>query len=237
MDVEVKTVEDQGLLPLIAPALRRQMEARMRTIRALKGRTIFSAGAHATDVLLVVEGQVQVLLYSINGREVSVRDLGPGSILGELAALDGRPRSASVVAATDVLLRVMSREDFLTCIEASPAAALWLARRLTHEVRRLTERVFELSALNVQARLHCELLRLARGDGSIASRIPRAPTHAELANRIGTHREAVTREMRSLAQLNIIRNHRRSLEFLDIPELERAVFRAVGQNVDARPAL
>ncbi len=236
MGVEQKMIGDQGLLSLIEPMLRGPVEARMRTIRAPKGRTIFSVGAHATDVMFVIEGEVQVLLYSNNGREVSVRDLGPGSILGELAALDGKPRSASVVAASDVRLRMMTREDFLTCVESSPVAALWLARRLAHEVRRLTERVFELSALNVQARLHCELLRMARGDGAVAARIPRAPTHAELANRIGTHREAVTREMRSLAQMNIIRNHRRSLEFLDIPELERAVFRAVGQSVEAHPA-
>lgn len=236
MGVEQKMIGDQGLLSLIDPTLRGQVEARMRSIRAPKGRTIFSVGGHATDVLFVVEGEVQVLLYSNNGREVSVRDLGPGSILGELAALDGKPRSASVVAASDVRLRMMTREDFLTCVESSPVAALWLTRRLAHEVRRLTERVFELSALNVQARLHCELLRMARGDGAVAARIPRAPTHAELANRIGTHREAVTREMRSLAQMNIIRNHRRSLEFLDIPELERAVFRAVGQSVEAHPA-
>jgi len=236
VDIEQKRMGDQGLLFLIDPTLRSQVEARMRTVRAPRGRTIFSVGAHATDVMFVVEGEVQVLLYSNNGREVSVRDLGPGSILGELAALDGKPRSASVVAASDVRLRMMTREDFMACVESSPVAALWLARRLALEVRRLTERVFELSALNVQARLHCELLRMARGDGAVATRIPRAPTHAELANRIGTHREAVTREMRSLAQMNIIRNHRRSLEFLDIPELERAVFRAVGQSVEAHPA-
>jgi CRP/FNR family cyclic AMP-dependent transcriptional regulator len=226
----------QDLLPRTAPALPRALEMRMRTMRALKGRTIVSAGARASDVFFVDEGEVQVLLYSSNGREVSVRDLGPGAILGELAALDGMPRSASVVAATDVRLRIMSREDFLGWIEASPAAALWLARRLAQELRRLTERIFELSALNVQARLHCELLRLARAEGTVAARIARAPTHTELANRIGTHREAVTREMRALVQMNIIRNERRSLEFLDIPELERAVFRAVGQTAETSPS-
>jgi CRP-like cAMP-binding protein len=87
-------------------------------------------------------------------------------------------------------------------------------------VRGLTDRVFEMSALNVRARLHCELLRLARSraDGNDA-----APTHAELANRIGTHREAVTRELAVLAEHNIIRIGRKRLEFLDVPGLEEAV--------------
>jgi CRP/FNR family transcriptional regulator, cyclic AMP receptor protein len=229
--------EDDGrpsFLDLVPASLRRVMESRMRTLRAARGRTIISVGARTADVFYLAEGEAQVLLYSSNGREVSVRNLGPGAVFGELAALDGLARSASVIALTDVRLRVMSRDDFLSCIEASPEAALWLARRLGAEVRRLTERVFELSALNVQARLHCELLRLARGGGPHATLVSPAPTHAELANRIGTHREAVTRELRALVQMNIIRNHRRSLEFLDVAELERVVCRAVGELDEPR---
>ncbi|HEX4184156.1 MAG TPA: Crp/Fnr family transcriptional regulator [Caulobacteraceae bacterium] len=214
-------------------SLRRVIESRMRTVRASKGRTIIGVGSRSTEVFHLIEGEAQVLLYSNNGREVSVRNLGPGAIFGELAALLDGPRSATVVALTDLRVQVMSRDDFLSCIEGSPAAALWLARRLAAEVRRLTERVFELSALNVQARLHCELLRLARGSAPYAKQLSPAPTHAELANRIGTHREAVTREMRALAEMNIIRNHRRSLEFLDVPELERVVCRAVGDLDEA----
>jgi len=221
--------------PNLAPeSFRRAMESKMRSMRAPKGRTIITAGARSMDVYYIVEGQLQVLLYSSTGREVSVRNLGVDDIFGELAALDGISRSATVVALTDVRLRIISRADFLSSIEASPTAAVWLARRLGSEVRRLTERVFELSALNVQARLHCELLRLARGGGANSIRVSPAPTHAELANRIGTHREAVTREMRVLAQMKIIRNDRRSLDFLNLAELERVVARAVGEMDDLR---
>jgi CRP/FNR family transcriptional regulator, cyclic AMP receptor protein len=210
------------------PALRREIERRSRIIRAAKGRTVFSVSALATNVLFVVEGQVQVLLYSSNGRQVSINNLGRGASFGQLAALDGLPRSASVVALTDVRLRAISRDDFLLLLETAPAAAVWVARRLCGDVRRLSERVFEMSALNVQSRLHCELLRLARGSGASGLTITPSPTHAELANRIGTNREAVTREMRVLTQLNIIRTRRRSLEFIDLGELERVVQRAAG---------
>jgi len=217
-----------ALLALIPDELRRKMLSRLRNLRVRKGRTIVSVGTRQDSVFFIQAGEAQVLLYSSNGREVSVRHLGAGELFGELAALDGLPRSASVIALTDVEARIMSREDFMTCVHASPGAALWLARRLGAEVRRLTERVFELSALDVRSRLHCELLRLARAGEHQRLLISPAPTHAELANRIGTHREAVTREMRALSDMNIIRHRRRSLEFVDLDALQRVVHRRLG---------
>jgi CRP/FNR family cyclic AMP-dependent transcriptional regulator len=232
------TVATPPLLALVPHSLRRVVEPRLKMIRAAKGRTVIGTGSRSTDVFFVVEGQAQVVLFSSNGREVSVRTLPTGELFGELAALDDLPRSASVIATTDVRLLAMSCVDFLACIESSPAAALWLARRLAAEVRRMTERNFELSALNVQSRLHCELLRMARtsegGGGPLT--IDPAPTHAELANRIGSHREAVTREMRALASLDIIRTRRRALEFINLAGLEIHVGRAVG-DLSALPAV
>lgn len=221
--------------PVLEPApatLQREVARRIRTLRVLKGRTVVGVASTSTDVFHVAEGQLQVVLHSPLGREVSVRQLATGDIFGEMAALDGLPRSATVIAVTDARLHMMSAADFQACLNASPAAAMWLARRLGAEVRRLTERVFELSALNVQTRLHCELLRLVRhsaqADGSLV--IDPAPTHAELANRIGTHREAVTRELRSLVDQKILRAQRRSMEFVDVSGLEDAVSRSLGET-------
>ncbi len=224
---------EPALIGLLPGALRAVFSSRVRVMNAQRGRTIISVGSRNTDVYFLSEGTVEALLYSANGREVSVRILHPGDIVGELAALDGLPRATSVIAQTDARLVVMSQQDFMACLEASPEAALWLSRRLASEVRRLTERVFELSALNVQARLHCELLRLARAGRRDRMVIDPAPTHAELANRIGTHREAVTRELRELASQGILRAGRRTIEFLDLTGLERAVGRAVGEFAEA----
>jgi CRP-like cAMP-binding protein len=98
-----------------------------------------------------------------------------------------------------------------------------MTRRLTTQVRSLTNRVFEMSALHVQARLHCELLRLARTRGDADGLVDPAPTHEELANRIGTHREAVTREFGLLSDQKILESGRRRLRFLDIGRLEDAL--------------
>jgi hypothetical protein len=100
------------------------------------------------------------------------------------------------------------------------------------QVRILTERVFELSALNVQSRLHCELLRLGvqAGVSDNEARIRPSPTHTDLANRIGTHREGVTREMRSLVRQGLLEQFRRELVVRDIAELSRIVRSAVGDH-------
>lgn len=210
----------------LTPELRKAVAPRLRRVRAADGRTLLATGAASSDVYCLTKGHARIVLHSPGGREVSVRELEPGAVFGELAALDGGPRSASVIARGAVEMSVMARADFLSCLDSSPEAALWLARRLGAEVRRLTERVFELSALNTAARLHSELLRLAR---SIApdNVLSPAPTHEELANRIGSHREAVTREIRRLVSQGALATAPRRLTFLDLGKLQIAAAASV----------
>jgi CRP-like cAMP-binding protein len=213
-----------GLLEVLDAASRRELTTRARTVRVRKGQSVLARSEAAGDVFIVQEGRLNVVLYAADGREVSLRDLGEGQLFGELSAIDGEARSVSIVAATDARLLALAPDLFRRTVLGNPDAADWLIRRLTAQVRGLTDRVFELSALNVRTRLHCELLRLAR---SRAAGNETAPTHAELANRIGTHREAVTRELAALAELNIVRSGRKRLEFLDIAQLEQTVTAAL----------
>jgi len=210
------------ILKYVPAAIRAEIAPRLRIMRASKGRTLLEKGSRSNEVFFLLQGRAQVVLYSSNGREVYVNDIGPGDVFGEIAALDGESRSATIVATSDIVLAAMRGSDFMHCLESSPAAGIWLARKLALRSRRLIEQVFELSALNVRARIHCELLRLARrgepGSGGISVRP--APTHAEIANRIGTHREAVTREMQVLAESNIIRHGRGHLVVVDFARLE-----------------
>ena len=214
--------ETLGFFAAMEPAARRETLERTRVVRTRKGQALLSKGDRSTDVFFILDGRLQALLYSANGREISLRDLVEGDLFGEMAAIDEESRSASIVALSESRLLVMSRAEFRATLESSPGAAVWLMRHLTARIRSLTERVFELSALNVQSRLHCELLRMAASSPN-GLEIKPAPTHAELANRIGTHREAVTREMRALAAQNIIRTGRRRLEFVDLAKLQTSV--------------
>lgn len=186
---------------------------------------IFGHLDESTDVYLVVEGSVRVIIYSPAGREITYRDIDAGEYFGELAAIDGLPRSATVVASTDSLIAVMPSKVFWEVLQTYPAAAAVSLRQLASLVRRLTERVYEFSALAVKNRVLAELLRLAREhkSGPNVATIRPHPTHAELASRISTHREAVTRVLNELTRAGLIERRSGALVICDLERLDRLV--------------
>lgn len=174
-----------------------------------------------SDVYFIVAGRVRVTVFSPSGREISFRDLGAGQSFGELAAIDGAPRSATVFALSDAVLASMSAETFRRVLRDHPDVAANVMQYLTDLVRKLSDRVFEFSALAVRNRIHAELLRLARdhgGDERTAVVSP-APTHAEIASRVSTHREAVTRELNALARGGLVERRGRALVITDVSQL------------------
>jgi CRP-like cAMP-binding protein len=178
------------------------------------------------DVYFLVAGAARVSLYAPNGRQVVFRDTGPGAFFGEFSALDGKPRSAYVEAIKTCLVAKMSDTAFLDIVAREPGVALALLRHITGIARELLGRVFEFSALAVNNRIHAELLRLA-GD---TATIDPAPTHSDIASRISTHREAVTRELNRLAKSGLIRQDRHALVIRDIERLKRLVHDATDEH-------
>lgn len=147
------------------------------------------------DVFFLLAGRLQVNLYSAEGQRVGFHEMGSGDMFGEISAIDGLPRSASVEAAIASRVAMLPRHRFLELIEQNPGLAMAVARQLAAHVRRLTTRVFEFSTMAVRQRLRAELLRQAQPADGGSGVIDPVPTHAELASRISTHREAVSREM------------------------------------------
>lgn len=174
-----------------------------------------------TDVFFVVRGSVLARSYSLEGKEVSYNDIGQGGIFGEFSAIDGKPRSASVDTIEDCLIARMKSEDFRRLLGENSALGLRLAELLVEKTRALTQRIFEYGTLPVRERIQRELLRLCDGSSSKMQQIviDPAPTHYEIATRIATHREAVSRELNQLAFNNIIEVDRRRIKVLDIGKL------------------
>ena len=170
-------------------------------------------------------------MFSFSGRQITLQDLGPGEMFGELSAIDGEPRSAHVVATADSLVVSLSPEDFNRALYGYPAVTEATLRRLIGMVRMLSERVFEISALPVAQRVQAELLRLALrageqvGDGVL---IRPAPTHGAIASQIGTHREGVTRELNRLKKAGLISAARGRFTVHDLGRLRALVKAAVG---------
>jgi CRP/FNR family transcriptional regulator, cyclic AMP receptor protein len=182
----------------------------------------------STEVFFLVQGSLRVTHYSPSGHEVILCDLSAGEMFGELTAIDGLTRSALVVAKTDSITAFVSSSDFLKLLQSIPQFSLAILRRLTGQVRRLTHRVYDYSTLPVSARIHVELLRLAKTPPppSNIGVISPAPTHTDIANTLSTHREAVTRELNKLARAGLIAKQGHELRILDMAELRRMVQKA-----------
>lgn len=200
---------------------------RARTMAAPKGEEVLAKGSEAHDVFLLVSGKVQVRLPGNAGRDVILRDLGAGEVFGEMAAIDGLPRSASVCAIDDSELATMSGEDFIAFLREVPGAGLWMTQLLAARIRNLNDTVFELATLPVAARVQSELLRQAsrfKPSGDTV-RITAMPTHAEIAQRIGSHREAVSRELSQLTREGLVSQSGRALDILSLEGLRASCAR------------
>jgi CRP/FNR family cyclic AMP-dependent transcriptional regulator len=195
------------------------------------GDTILNHLDTARDVFFVLSGDVEVSLFSVNGKRITFHDKGAGQMVGELAALDGEPRCATVIAKTDCRMISISPDNFLHVVSVYPSAALRVLKRLTGQVRELSARVFEFNALCVNNRIHVELLRYASTATADGQRriISPTPTHADLAARVSTHREAVTRELGKLIKLGLLEKAKDSLIVVDIEQLEELVEQSLGE--------
>ena len=225
-------VQDKATLSTIEPfrglpaADLEAVARRCRWRRYDPGQQVVGRQEESRDVFFVVSGRVRVTLFSVSGKEVTFRDLDAGEMFGELAAIDGQPRSANVIALTESLIASLSGDAFWQVLREQPEVAAVTLKRLTANVRDLSERVFEFSTLTVNNRIQAELLRLALAhlrDDEAPAVIAPAPTHAEIASRVSTHREAVTRELSRLAQAGVIERHSGKLVVLDLPRLRRMV--------------
>jgi CRP/FNR family transcriptional regulator, cyclic AMP receptor protein len=200
------------------------------------GQTIVLYRENRHAVYFVVQGGASVLYHSASGREVRFGDLQAGDVFGEFAAIDGAPHMADVVCTTDALVAAMSADLFREILRRHEAVCVAVLRRLTGIARTMSRRVIEFSTLPVRHRLHAELLRLARIDTANPQRrtgaITPAPTHAEIASRISTHREAVSRELAELARHSLVERRGGDLILRDVHALARMVEDALEEPPD-----
>lgn len=189
---------------------------------------LFSRESTGNEVYFLLSGQVRITSYSEQGREVSFRDYQLGEHFGDLSAIDAKQRSADVIAVVDSQVVSISSAQFLELLDQEPMISRRMMQHLALLVRKLTERVLELSNFGVPTRVHMELLRLAgalQADGS--ARIDPAPTHAALAGKISANREQVAREISALTKRGLIRKEgTRVLCIQSVSELQALVTEA-----------
>ena len=200
--------------------------------RYAAGEQILGHLEDSKDVYFVVEGKVRATVYSLTGKEVPFRDIAAGEIFGEYAAIDGQPRAANVEALEDSLVASLPADGFWEVLEAHREVTAATLKMLTRQIRTITERVFELAAFAVKDRIRIELLRLSRANmkGPNTAVISRAPTHLEIALRITTNREAVTRELSALNKSGLVERRGSALIVPNVDRLERLVKGVMGDQ-------
>lgn len=186
-----------------------------------RNQIIVSKRDRSNDVYFVLSGRIRMNCFSESGKEAWFNEKGPGEIVGELAAIDGKTRTANVTALCDSSLLHMKRIDFLEVLQDYPNISLALNKELVGNIRTLTERVFEFTAMNVNMRITSELCRIGRthSDGEDSVLISPSPTHADIASRVSTTREAVTRVFNKLEHDGLVQ--KLGQQKLTIVSLER----------------
>jgi CRP-like cAMP-binding protein len=187
-----------------------------------KGQTVIEAESASGEVYFVAEGRVNVLNLTPAGREVVFASLGPGESFGELAAIDGGPRSATIVAAEASLIAELSSQHFLTLLERQPGVALRVLRSLAAIVRMSDIRITELSTLAASQRVYSELLRMAQPDAAVPGLwvVRPLPPLREVASRVSTTRETVARAMSHIYSEELVRRKGRNLYIMDRAKME-----------------
>ena len=199
---------------------------RFRERRFRKGGAIFTEGEACDGLWVVAEGRVKVFRVSAAGREQVLHVEGPGATLGEVPLFDRAGYVASASAMTPARLHWLPRQDLDALCRRHPGIALAIIATMAQRVRAFAGLAGDLALRPVPARLALLLLERARSAGRRTSRgveITLPGTRDEIAGRIGTVRELVSRSLATLARQGLIAVRGWRCVLLDVPGLEAAV--------------
>lgn len=189
-----------------------------REQRFAKGAMIVSEGDPGDALYVVRTGEVKVVLIGEDGREVLLNLLGVGEHFGELALIDGRPRSAHVVSTKASSLLVLRRADFRRQVEGMPTVAWGLMVELSRRLRLADGKIGSLVMLDVPGRVAKVLLEHAAA-GEPAT-VVKQLTHQTIGQMIGASRETVSRAMAEFQESGLISVVRRVVTIVKRPALE-----------------
>lgn len=193
-----------------------------RRRRFKKDDVIFHEKEVGDSLFVILHGRVKIAIFGDDGKEVTLSVLSEGDFFGEMALLDQEPRSATVIAEEECELLSLQRDDFTRALEQDPGMGTSLIQVLASRLRKANHQISTLALLDVYGRVARVIVDMAREegrrlrDGRIAFR---RATHQEIANRIGTTRETVTRMLKDLERQGLI--HIEGKEIVVEPDFEK----------------
>jgi CRP/FNR family transcriptional regulator, cyclic AMP receptor protein len=205
------------------PAALERVAAGTRTRRFRRGEVIFHAGDPGDALFVIVSGEVKIAVPSESGEEAILATLHQGDVFGELALLDGAPRSATAAALVATETVVLPRDKFRELVATEPVIRDALLASLAGELRRLTTHVEELHFLDMTGRLAARIVRLATesgppdDDGTI--RLRASLTQTELASMVGCTRQSVNKLLGQFSDTGLVRLDREGIVVTDLDGL------------------
>jgi CRP/FNR family transcriptional regulator, cyclic AMP receptor protein len=216
-------------IPFFAGLDQAALERLAGTVRARRfrrGEVIFHVGDPGDALFVIVAGDVKISLPSETGEEAILATLQAGDVFGELALLDGAPRSASATAVTPTETVVLPRDRFRELIAMEAGVRDALLASIAGELRRLTTHVEELHFLDITGRLAARLVRLAHDGGAIQPdggiRLRKNLTQGDLAAMVGCTRQSVNKLLGQFTDDGLIRLEREGIVVTDIARLTAA---------------
>jgi len=184
------------------------------------------------EIYLIVQGAVKSLMYTESGKEITYEENHAGSFVGEVSAIDGMPGQAQLVAIKDSVVARMDYEEFASLMSRNPRLSAEVARKMCESIRTLCDRVYELSAMPVARRIDLELYRLAasHSEDGVSAILDEMPRHVEIANRVNTQRESVTKHFTRLRKHGVIIKKKGKVVIPDIELLRQSSYESSGLN-------
>ncbi len=191
-----------------------------------KGMVLFHKGSLGQRLYLIESGQVRIFVLSDGGHEITLNIHGPGECFGELALLDGGPRSAGALALERTVACTLGRQDFLALVEVHPSLARNALALVSQRLRHLTSLIESLAFQDVSGRVAACLLDMAERHGQPGRQgivLPVHLTQSELASCVAATRESVNKVIGALRDEGLIWQEGHVLTILDVERLRLKV--------------
>lgn len=220
MTISSDLLKELTLLQTLPDAVREQLASRMTERSFARREVVFNKGDAGLALCFLIEGRLQGIDFTLDGREVGLYFVEPGNYFGEMSVLDGQPRPDFVIAVARARVLFLPAEESRQLIIRSPEITEAVLLRLTQRLRAVSAQRILLGMPNPAQRVCAQLLQLTikRLDGQIS--ITHAPTHQEIAIMVNTSRETVTRIFQVLQTRGVVERDGNNLNVTGMRELE-----------------
>lgn len=185
-----------------------------------KNETVVLKGQPSSELFFLFKGRLKVVDFSANGKEIAFMHINKGSHFGELALIDGKPRSASIVATESSTVAYLSSADAKQLMYTNPSVSEKLLKQLASIIRQNNERIMLLGSASATNRINILLLKYAKVEDQNLV-IEKLPTQNEIATMTNTTRETVSRTLARLTELGLIKKEGKRIIIISPKELEK----------------